>query len=72
MARYTYTALVTEHVTYAVHVEVEIPDGRSPWGPKARELADKAARKAAAVAQYVGEQPQTRTTVQLTNSIKEA
>lgn len=68
MSKHIYSALVTESHTYPVQVEVEVPDGRSPWGPAGREGANEAALRALAVARYEGVQPQVSTRVQLTSS----
>lgn len=71
MTKYVYSALVTEQRTYPVHVVLDVPDGRSPWGPDARKAAREAALKAAAVAEYTGEQPQLSSTVRLTTAREE-
>jgi len=71
MARYTYTALVTRQLTHAVKVTVEVPDGKSPWGPFGREAARTEALKEATTAGLRGDAPQTRTTVQFSHAQKQ-
>lgn len=68
MAKYEYTALVTTRRTHAVKVTVEVPGGKSPWGPTGRAVAKEAALKAGAVAEYTGAEPQVSTDVQFTHA----
>lgn len=60
-----YRALVYETRARSVEVEVEIPDGKSPWGPAARKAAE-----AAILAAPVTEWQEPRTKVQLTQTVE--
>lgn len=46
MTTYRYTALVETTTYQAVTFKIDVPDGKSPWGPAARREAQGAALKA--------------------------